>query len=207
MKFDYSQFEQFIGKEIIVYPLKTRYGYYYEATIIDYEFIKYVGGRPKIFFRLEITNNHNNVLRSKIVTEDDFKKDWGFKGTRFGNYLINLCLRNIEKYKKAEEKKEKLKYPDCLKENYKKAYELYQDSLGSICYPIYNFDTNCYELQTVSETTISFENRKAYISPTNRNTYYWSEFRLSDLNKKFFLNKKDGLNKINELNAIEEDKK
>ena len=199
MKFDFKNVEQFIGKEVVIYDYYCRY---LEGVITDWDIEKRFNGKVIVCYEIEITHENGKEIepiKSGVDTKD-FKKIWGFKGTPFAKYLKNFYEHKNGNYNKFESKKKELKYPDDLKKSYKEAYEIYQDSLGSICYPTYNFGTNRYELQIVSKTAISFENGKAYISPANRDAYCWSEFRLSDLNKKFFLTKKEGLDAVDKFN-------
>lgn len=57
-----------------------------------------------------------------------------------------------------------------------------------------------WRLKVEHETDIRFWNKKAYVSPKNKNTSFWNEFKLTSLGAKLFLTKKEGLQAVAHLN-------
>ena len=202
MKFDFSQFEQFVGKEIVVY---NNYSCtYYEGIITDWDVEKKFNGKVIVNFEIEITLENGKEIepiKSGVDTRN-FKKTWGFKGTSFAKNLKNVYSHKYEKCKKIEAKKKELKYPECLRKAYKEAYEAYQKSNGSIYYVVFNLQRGYFDFVSTPKTEIFFSDRKAYISTTNKNEYYWCSMKLVNLGNKFFFTEKECLKRVEELNEL-----
>lgn len=200
-KVDFKEVEQFIGKKVVKY---SRYcDEYYEGTIVDFSINKDFNDKQVYaLFEVKVSICESNGRRTGWVSSCNFKKDWGFKDTPFAKHLLREYERNKNK-KDIYEKEKKYKYPECLKPGYKEAYEQYSKSNGTIYWPIQERYSHKWSLNSENETEIYFWNRKAYVSPKNSYTYHWSEFKLNNLGKKFFLTKEEGEKAVEKLNMEE----
>lgn len=199
MKFKFEEFKQFIGKEVVFVDnyLRLSDSGIITGIITDFAINRdFNDEQPEVRFKVSPT-----ICKQKDLFLDwySFKQDWGFKDTPFVKHL----LREHEKMKSKKsvyEKEKEYKYPDDLKPAYKKALEEYNKSFGTICWPVQDCYSKKWRLKIEYETNIRFWNRKAYVSPRNKDTSFWNEFKLTSLGKKFYLTKEEGLQAVAHLN-------
>lgn len=207
MNFKFEEIERYIGKEVVTY-LDYGCSDYAEGVITDFSIQKKFNDKqPKVFFKVKI-NDHfmdfSTITDYSVAQIDcsEFKKRWGFKNTRFAKHLIaSVQKRNIPDMSKINRE---YKYPEDLgSQEYKEAYEAYLKSFGTICFPVYDYAfTKKWTLKIIYKTKLRYIKGRAYVRPLNSNESesYWNEFKLKNLNKKFFLTKEEGEKQVEKLN-------
>lgn len=199
MKFKFEEFKQFIGKEVVFVDnyLNLSDSGLAAGIITDFSVNRdFNDEQPEVRFKITPINCKQKAL---FLDWHSFKQDWGFKDTPFVKHLLREHKKKKNK-KNVWEKEKEYNYPDDLKPAYKKALEEYNKSFGTIYWPVQDCYSKKWRLEVEHETDIRFWNKKAYVSPKNKNTSFWNEFKLTSLGAKFFLTKKEGLQAVAHLN-------